>query len=53
MVLSKERPDEVLYRSAKPILTPMLAQERLGIISNVVFPTGIDCRNDLCLQYHF
>ena len=47
MVLSEEHPHEVIYRSEKPILTPMLAQERLGIVNNVVFPTGIDRRDDL------
>jgi beta-1,2-mannobiose phosphorylase / 1,2-beta-oligomannan phosphorylase len=47
MVLSEEDPHEVIYRSAEPILTPMLAQERFGIIDNVVFPTGIDRRDDL------
>jgi beta-1,2-mannobiose phosphorylase / 1,2-beta-oligomannan phosphorylase len=47
MVLSKEHPLEVLYRSAEPILTPTLPNERIGTIGNVVFPTGIDGRNDL------
>ena len=47
MILSREHPQEVFYRSAEPILTPMLSQERFGIIANVVFPTGIDHRDDL------
>ena len=47
LVLAKEHPEEVLYRSAEPVLTPMLAQERSGIIANAVFPTGIDWRDDL------
>jgi predicted GH43/DUF377 family glycosyl hydrolase len=47
MVLSKEHPRVILYRSAQPVLTPMLPQERLGTIANVVFPTGIDQRLDL------
>jgi predicted GH43/DUF377 family glycosyl hydrolase len=33
--------------SAEPVLTPVLPQERRGIIDNVVFPTGIDRRDDL------
>ena len=53
MILAKEHPDEVLYRSADPILTPLLAQERLGIVANVVFPTGIDRRDDLGLPDRF
>jgi predicted GH43/DUF377 family glycosyl hydrolase len=47
MVLSKELPQKILYRSAVPVMTPLLPQERLGTIANVVFPTGIDRRDDL------
>ncbi len=47
MVLAKDHPREVRYRSADPILTPMLPQECSGTIANVVFPTGIDRRDDL------
>ena len=47
MVLSKERPDNVRYRSSEPVLTPHLAQERDGVVANVVFPTAIDQRGDI------
>jgi predicted GH43/DUF377 family glycosyl hydrolase len=47
MVFSKEHPLVVRYRSAEPVLTPELPQERVGTIANVVFPTGIDRRDDL------
>ena len=47
MVLSKDHPHEIRYRSAAPVLTPMLPQESRGTVANVVFPTGIDCRDDL------
>jgi beta-1,2-mannobiose phosphorylase / 1,2-beta-oligomannan phosphorylase len=47
MVLSKEHPRLIRYRSAKPVLTPIQPQERTGTIANVVFPTGIDRRDDL------
>jgi predicted GH43/DUF377 family glycosyl hydrolase len=47
MVLSEKHPHKVLYRSAEPILTPTLPEERFGTIGNVVFPTGIDRRDDL------
>ena len=46
MVLSKEHPQMIRYRSADPVLTPSLPQERDGTVANVVFPTGIDRRND-------
>ncbi len=47
MVLSKEHPQVIRYRSADPVLTPSLPQERDGTVANVVFPTGIDRRDDL------
>lgn len=47
MVLSKEHPRTILYRSVEPVLTPEEPQERHGTIANVVFPTGIDRRDDL------
>ena len=37
----------IRYRSAEPVLTPSLPQERDGTVANVVFPTGIDRRDDL------
>jgi predicted GH43/DUF377 family glycosyl hydrolase len=47
MVLSKEHPHIIRYRSTEPVLTPVLPQERRGMVANVVFPTGIDRRDDL------
>lgn len=47
MVLSKDHPHKILYRSTVPVLTPLTPEERHGTISNVVFPTGIDRRDDL------
>ncbi|HEY1867945.1 MAG TPA: hypothetical protein VGG70_06575 [Candidatus Cybelea sp.] len=42
-----ERPDNILYRSPAPILTPQTRRERRGVVDNVVFPSGIDPRPDL------
>jgi predicted GH43/DUF377 family glycosyl hydrolase len=47
MVLAKEHPRYIRYRSPEPILTPLLPGERSGTVDNVVFPTGIDRRDDL------
>ena len=47
MILSQVHPRIILYRSAEPVLTPSLPQERDGVVANVVFPTGIDRRDDL------
>ena len=46
-MLSKEQPQVILYRSAEPVLSPTLPQERDGTVANVVFPTGIDRRDDI------
>jgi beta-1,2-mannobiose phosphorylase / 1,2-beta-oligomannan phosphorylase len=37
-----ERPGIVLYRSPSPLLAPETALERRGVVSDVVFPTGLD-----------
>ena len=47
MILTKKHPQVIHYRSVKPVLTPELLNERRGIVSNVVFPSGIDRRDDL------
>jgi len=47
MILSRENPDEILYRSKEPVLSPLFPQERHRVVANVVFPTGIDRRDDL------
>jgi hypothetical protein len=47
MVLSQEHPRVILNCSVEPVLTPLLKEERRGTVPNVVFPTGIDRRDDL------
>jgi len=47
MVLSDEHPRLIRYRSAEPVLAPVLPEELHGAVANVVFPTGIDRRDDL------
>jgi predicted GH43/DUF377 family glycosyl hydrolase len=47
MVLSSAHPRVIRYRSPDPLLAPELPEERLGTVGNVVFPTGIDRRDDL------
>jgi predicted GH43/DUF377 family glycosyl hydrolase len=47
LVLSEQFPHLVRYRSQEPVLTPQLPHERVGAVANVVFPTGIDRRDDL------
>ena len=47
MILSEKHPREIRYRSTEPVLTPELPKEIRGIVDNVVFPTGIDRRDDI------
>lgn len=41
-----ERPDRILYRSPRPLIGPETPDERVGIVNDVVFPTGIDVRGE-------
>jgi predicted GH43/DUF377 family glycosyl hydrolase len=47
MIMSDKDPCDIIYRSVEPILKPDSPDERVGIIADVVFPTGIDRRDDL------
>ncbi len=47
MVLSREHPNRIIYRSPEPVLIPDGPLEWHGTVENVVFPTGIDRRDDL------
>ena len=53
MILSTEHPHHIHYRSLEPVLKPELTQEINGTVANVVFPTGIDRRDDLGLPDSF
>lgn len=46
MLLDLDDPRRVLYRSITPVLAPEVEEERVGVVGNVVFPTGIDSRED-------
>jgi predicted GH43/DUF377 family glycosyl hydrolase len=47
LILSREQPRMVRYRSKQPVLAPEQPEEIEGIVPHVVFPTGIDRRDDL------
>jgi predicted GH43/DUF377 family glycosyl hydrolase len=53
MLLSRQHPRVVRYRSTEPVLRPEMPQERDGTVANVVFPTGIDRRDDLGIPDRF
>jgi predicted GH43/DUF377 family glycosyl hydrolase len=47
MILSEEHPQILLYRSSEPLLNPKPSTQQRGTPANVVFPSGIDRRDDL------
>lgn len=53
LMLSETYPRFIRHRSPDPILVPMLPQECQGTVANVVFPTGIDRRDDIGLPERF
>lgn len=53
MVLDADDPRAVIYRSAQPILQPEAEEERRGVVSNVVFPTGVDVRENGLVDVYY
>jgi beta-1,2-mannobiose phosphorylase / 1,2-beta-oligomannan phosphorylase len=51
LVLDEKHPRHIRYRSPTPVLRPETPEELTGTIGNVVFPTGIDRREDLGLPH--
>jgi predicted GH43/DUF377 family glycosyl hydrolase len=47
------RPDRIVYRSAVPFLRPETIDEKLGVVNDVVFPTGIDPRGELSYDLYY
>jgi beta-1,2-mannobiose phosphorylase / 1,2-beta-oligomannan phosphorylase len=53
LVLDLEDPRQILFRSVDPILEPELPEECEGVVSNVVFPTGVDLRENGRLDVYY
>ena len=43
----------VLWRSARPVLEPNTQGERVGVVDNVVFPTGVDRLSDHVVDIYY
>jgi predicted GH43/DUF377 family glycosyl hydrolase len=41
LLLALDDPSRVLYQSPQPVLSPQSSDETVGVVSNVVFPSGI------------
>lgn len=52
ILLDKDDPERVLYRSESPILEPTTDYERFGRVPNVVFSCGAILRDDRLLIYY-
>jgi len=52
LLLEKDNPENILYRSELPILTPVTDYERFGKVPNVVFSCGNELVNDKVLVYY-
>jgi predicted GH43/DUF377 family glycosyl hydrolase len=53
LLLDLADPRRVLYRSARSILQPRTRAEREGIVPCVVFPTGVDARENGVLDVYY
>jgi predicted GH43/DUF377 family glycosyl hydrolase len=53
LLLDGGDPRRVLYRSPESILAPEMAGEQVGIVPNVVFPSGVDLRADGSLDMYY
>ena len=52
VLLDRDNPESILYRSETPILTPVLDYERFGKVPNVVFSCGNVLINDEVFVYY-
>ena len=53
LLLDGRDPRQVLYHSARSLLAPRVAAERVGAVADVVFPTGLDARPDGQLDVYY
>jgi hypothetical protein len=52
MILAAECPWEVVCRTSTPMLEPATAEERSGIVPNVVFPTAIESVDGIAYLFY-
>jgi predicted GH43/DUF377 family glycosyl hydrolase len=53
LLLDLTDPARVVYQSPRPVLSPETAEETAGIVSNVVFPTGLVAHPDGLLAVYY
>ena len=52
MLIAKDDPEDILYRSEKPILEPQESYEKFGLVPNVVFSCGSVLLDDKLMVYY-
>ena len=52
LLIDKDDPENILYRSEKPILEPKEAYEKFGLVPNVVFSCGSVLMDNKLLVYY-
>ncbi len=52
MLLDRNRPDKIIFRSDKPIMQPIAPYERKGFFGNVVFTDGVIRRGEELMIYY-
>jgi predicted GH43/DUF377 family glycosyl hydrolase len=53
LLLDGSDPRRVSYRSTRSLLVPRAAAERSGVVPRVVFPTGLDTRDDGTVDVYY
>jgi predicted GH43/DUF377 family glycosyl hydrolase len=53
LLLDPQDPRRVIYRGVRSILSPRTADERQGVVPQVVFPEGLDMRADGTLDVYY
>jgi predicted GH43/DUF377 family glycosyl hydrolase len=53
LLLDTSQPWRVLSRNERPLMTPRVAAETTGIVSHVVFPTGLDRHTDGTVDIYY
>lgn len=51
ILFDRQNPRNLRYRSASPVLSPETPEELAGAVPSVVFPTGIDRRDDIGMPH--
>jgi len=53
LILDRDDPRRVIYRTTEPLLCPENPEEQKGIVDNVVFPTGVDVRSATRIDVYY